>query len=87
MEPGEFIQVLDKNGQIPGMVAEVARAKALATVLSKAKVVDSKGKTVDVSAFTSAIVGPEGGDIVTADDLRGGDHEGHDHDDHEGHSH
>ena len=87
MEPGEFIQVLDKNGQIPGLVAEVARAKALATVLSKAKVVDSKGKTVDVSAFTSAIVGPEGGDIVTADDLRGGDHEGHDHDDHEGHSH
>ncbi|MDZ4045239.1 MAG: trigger factor [Rhodoglobus sp.] len=87
MEPGEFIQVLDKNGQIPGMVAEVARAKALATVLSKAKVVDSKGKTVDVSAFTSAIVGPEGGDIVTADDLRGGDHDGHDHDDHEGHSH
>jgi len=53
MEPGEFIQVLDKNGQIPAMVAEVARSKALAVVLSKAKVVDSKGKPVDVSAFTA----------------------------------
>ncbi|WP_010203053.1 trigger factor [Salinibacterium sp. PAMC 21357] len=53
MEPGEFIQVLDKNGQIPAMVAEVARSKALAVVLSKAKVVDTKGKAVDVSAFTA----------------------------------
>jgi trigger factor len=53
MEPGEFIQVLDKNGQVPAMVAEVARSKALAVVLSKAKVVDSKGKSVDVSAFTA----------------------------------
>lgn len=84
MEPGEFIQVLDKNGQIPSMIAEVARAKALATVLSKAKVVDSKGKSVDVSAFTAAVTGPEGGDFVEAS---AGDHDGHDHDDHEGHSH
>lgn len=51
MEPGEFIEVLQQNGQLPGMVAEVARGKALATVLGKAKVVDSKGKTVDVSDF------------------------------------
>ena len=54
MEPGEFIQVLDKNGQIPGMIGEVARAKALAVVLGKAKVVDTKGKAVDVSDFTAA---------------------------------
>jgi trigger factor len=78
MEPGEFIQVLDSNGQIPGMVAEVARVKALAVVLSKANVVDAKGKTVDVTAFTEAIVGPAGGDIVTAEDLQGTGDE-HDH--------
>ncbi|MBA4346286.1 MAG: trigger factor, partial [Microbacterium sp.] len=29
MEPGEFIKILDQNGQIPGMVGEVARSKAL----------------------------------------------------------
>lgn len=51
MEPGEFIEVLQQNGQLPGMVAEVARGKALATVLGKAKVVDSNGKAVDVSDF------------------------------------
>lgn len=85
MEPGEFIQVLDKNGQIPGMVAEVARSKALATVLSKAKVVDTKGKAVDVSAFTEAVMGQEGGDLVDLSAID--DHAGHDHDDHEGHDH
>ena len=35
MEPGEFIKVLDENGQIPAMVGEVARAKALAVVLEQ----------------------------------------------------
>ncbi len=84
MEPGEFIQLLDKNGQIPSMIAEVARAKALVTVLGKAKVVDSKGKTVDISAFTAAVTGPEGAEFIEAS---AGDHEGHDHDDHEGHDH
>ncbi|CAN5582966.1 trigger factor [soil metagenome] len=66
MEPGEFIQVLDKNGQIPGMIAEVARSKALAVVLDKAKVVDTKGKAVDVSAFTAPLTGSEGDDFVEA---------------------
>ncbi len=86
MEPGEFIQVLDKNGQIPSMIGEVARAKALATVLDQAKVIDSKGKTVDVSEFTSAINAPRGEDFVEASaaDHQGDDHDGHDH---EGHSH
>jgi trigger factor len=82
MEPGEFIQVLDKNGQIPGMIAEVARSKALATVLGKAKVVDTKGKAVDVSPFVEAVMGQEGGDFIDPADLGG-----EDHDDHEGHDH
>jgi trigger factor len=59
MEPGEFIQVLDKNGQIPSMIGEVARSKALAIVLNKAKVVDTKGKAVDVSAFTAGFTDNE----------------------------
>ena len=59
MEPGEFIKVLDQNGQIDGMVGEVARGKALSIVLSKAKVVDTKGKAVDVSAFTAGALGGE----------------------------
>jgi trigger factor len=54
MEPGEFIQVLQQNGQLPAMIGEVARSKTLALILSRAKVVDTKGKDVDVSAFTAA---------------------------------
>jgi trigger factor len=79
MEPGEFIQILDQNGQIPGMIAEVARGKALAAVLAKATVTDTNGKDVDLSAFTASAT-LEGGDFVEAD-------AGHDHDDHDGHDH
>ncbi len=78
MEPGEFIKVLDQNGQIPGMVGEVARSKALSVALSKAKVVDTKGKPVDLSAFTAAAVAPVA-DSVDTDDHAGHDHDGHDH--------
>ena len=79
MEPGEFIKVLDENGQIPSMVGEVARSKALSVALSKAKVVDSKGKAVDLSAFTAAAVAPVADSVITDDDHEGHDHEGHDH--------
>ena len=57
MEPGEFIKVLDSNGQIPGMIGEVARGKALAIVLSKAKVVDFNGDDVDMTEFTAPVTG------------------------------
>ncbi|MEO6944037.1 MAG: trigger factor [Lacisediminihabitans sp.] len=80
MEPGEFIKVLDQNGQIPGMIGEIARGKALAVVLSKATVVDSKGKDVDLSTFTAGVL-EDDENFVEAD---AGDHESHDH---EGHSH
>ena len=76
MEPGEFVKVLDQNGQLPGVVGEIARSKALATVLSKAKVVDTKGKAVDVSDFVARALGTgeDAGDPFVAED-----HEGHDH--------
>jgi len=79
MEPGEFIQVLDQNGQIPAMIGEVARSKALAVVLDKAKVVDSKGKAVDVSAFTAGFSNSGDEDFVEAIAPERDGHEGHDH--------
>ncbi|RFA08797.1 trigger factor [Subtercola boreus] len=87
MEPGEFVQVLDQNGQIPAMVGEVARNKALAIVLDKAVVTDSNGKAVDVSEFTTIARGAD--EPFVAVDGGEDDHEGHDHEghDHEGHSH
>jgi len=80
MEPGEFIQVLDQNGQIPAMVGEVARSKALAVVLSKAKVVDDKGNDVDVSDFTAtAGDAPEDEVQFGDDDVEVDEHAGHNH--------
>ena len=78
MEANEFIKIISENGQIPSMVGEVARSKALSIALSKAKVTDSKGKAVDLSEFTASAAASVT-DAVDAHD--------HDHDDHAGHSH
>jgi len=53
MDPNEFVQILSQQGQIPAMVGEVARNKALAIALGKAKVSDASGNAVDLSEFTA----------------------------------
>jgi trigger factor len=53
MDPNEFVQILSQQGQIPAMVGEVARNKALAIALGKAKVTDASGKPVDLTEFTA----------------------------------
>jgi len=53
MEPNEFVKVLSENNQIPAMVGEVARNKALAIVLGKVKVVDTNGTVIDLSELTA----------------------------------
>jgi trigger factor len=51
MAPQEFVEALQSSNQLPALVGEVARNKALAIALGKVKVVDSNGKTVDLSDF------------------------------------
>ena len=51
MTPDQFIKEVSQAGQISTMVAEVARAKALAQVLSRVQVVDKSGKKVDLEAL------------------------------------
>jgi len=58
MEPSEFIQSLDQNGQIPSMVGEVARSKSLSVALTKLTVKDTKGKKVDLSEVTNSATDP-----------------------------
>ena len=58
MDPNEFIRMVDQSGQIPSMVGEVARRKALASVLEKATVKDASGNLVDLQA----LFGPEEGE-------------------------
>lgn len=53
MDPNEFVQILSQQGQIPAMVGEVARNKALAIALGKAKVTDASGNAVDLTEFTA----------------------------------
>ena len=51
MTPDAFAQALVDAGQVPAILAEVVRAKALAKVLESAKVVDSDGQVVDIEAL------------------------------------
>ena len=70
MDPNEFVQILSQQGQIPAMVGEVARNKALAIALGKAKVTDAEGNAVDLSEFTAVSDAdePEADASVAADE-------------------
>ncbi|MCA0291829.1 MAG: trigger factor [Actinobacteria bacterium] len=48
MDPNQFAQAIDANNQVPAMVGEVARRKALAGVLDRAKITDASGNEVDL---------------------------------------
>ena len=73
MDPNEFAKAVDEGGQIPAMVAEVARRKALAAVLEKANIVDTAGTTIDLNDLNI------GADALGYDE--GAGEEGHDHED------
>ena len=51
MAPEQFAQELQKAGQIQQLVAEVARAKALAGVLSRISIKDASGAAIDLEAL------------------------------------
>ncbi|NLB46336.1 MAG: trigger factor [Microbacteriaceae bacterium] len=53
MDPSQFLQAISQGGQMTAILGEVTRNKALAVALSKAKVVDKKGKAIDLSEFTA----------------------------------
>ena len=58
MSPDQFIQEVSSNGQVSTMVSEVARAKALASVLGRVKVVTTSGKSIDLEALRPAVPAP-----------------------------
>jgi len=51
MTPDQFIKEVSEAGQVQTMIVEVARAKALAQVLGRVKVVTKSGKPVDLEAL------------------------------------
>ncbi|MGC5412421.1 trigger factor, partial [Streptomyces sp. DT225] len=48
MSPDQFAQAVVEGGQVPMLVGEVARGKALAVVVEAAKVVDTNGEVVEL---------------------------------------
>ena len=54
MTPDAFAQALVEAGQVPAIMAEVVRAKALARVLETATVTDTAGNVVDLDALADA---------------------------------
>lgn len=73
MDPNAFAQAVDEAGQVPTMVAEVARRKGLAAVLEGATVKDASGNEVDLEALAPRQEGTAGeadgddsGDVGTA---------------------
>ncbi len=51
LTPDQFAQEIVTAGQVPAVVGEVVRAKALAHVLEHAKVTDASGREVDLEAM------------------------------------
>ena len=62
MTPDQFIKEVSEAGQITTMVAEVSRAKALAGVLSRVKVVTTSGKEVNLEELAPKQAATEASD-------------------------
>jgi trigger factor len=80
--PDQFAQQVVQAGQVPMLVSEVVRGKALALVLEAANVVDASGRPVDLEALredataeTVEVTGESEGAAEAADE----GHEGHEH--------
>lgn len=48
MDPNQFAQMVDQQGQVPAIVGEVARRKGLAAALDKATITDTDGQAVNL---------------------------------------
>ena len=63
VSPNDLLQRMSEAGQLPALLGEVARRKALALVLETATVVDADGNEVDLDEL---VPGPDGADEVDA---------------------
>jgi trigger factor len=69
MNPQEYAQQVVQAGQLGGLVTEVRRGKALATVMEAATITDEAGATVDLEALRDALDTP-GADVEVDDQGR-----------------
>ncbi|GAA1348106.1 trigger factor [Falsarthrobacter nasiphocae] len=64
MDPQQFAQIIDQAGQLPMVIADVRRNKALSKVVELASVKDTDGNAVDLSS----ILGTAGDDDEAAEE-------------------
>ena len=55
MDPNQFIQQIQSNGQIGNLFADVRRGKALAAAICRVDVKDEEGNKVDVDQYFGEI--------------------------------
>ena len=67
MDPNQFAQLIDQQGQVSAMVGEVGRRKALAAVLDKAKITDTDGNAIDLDELVPAEDEAEGDEAADAE--------------------
>ena len=69
VSPDQYAQQVVQGGQLPMLVQEVRRGKALATVMEAATIVDEAGTPVDLEALSDEVA-PGGSDVETDEDGR-----------------
>jgi trigger factor len=67
VSPEQFAKQLVEAGQIPSILSEVARAKALASVLERTPIVDASGRAVDLAALRPSAPDPSAESNVESD--------------------
>ena len=68
MAPQEFANQIMQSGNLPMLVADIRRNKALSEVLDSAVVTDASGNTVDLAALNPPVEDEVADDEVAADD-------------------
>ncbi|MDX3314053.1 trigger factor [Streptomyces sp. NPDC054884] len=66
MSPDQFAQAVVEGGQVPLLVGEVARGKALATVVESATVKDTNGEVIDLDDEDEDEAAPETAEAAEA---------------------
>ncbi len=69
VSPDQFAQQVVQSGQLQGLISEVRRGKALATVMESATIVDAAGAPVDLEQLRDDMESPEA-DVEVDDDGR-----------------
>jgi len=64
VSPDQYAQSLVQSGQLSGLVSEVRRGKALATVMEAATITDVSGNRIDLDALRDDMSGPGGGGMA-----------------------